>query len=49
MLDWLKRQPGIKLHENNASPEVSNVDEKNDETVSQNENKNISSDDSEKS
>lgn len=49
MLDWLKRQPGIKLPENNASPEVSNVDEKNDETVSQNENKNISSDDSEKS
>ena len=49
LLDWLKRQPGIKLPEDNASPEVSNVDEKNDETVSQNENKNISSDDSEKS
>lgn len=49
LLDWLKRQPGIKLPEDNTSPEVSNVDEENDETVSQNENKNISSDDSEKS
>ena len=48
LLDWLKRQPGIKLPEDNTSPEVSNVDEENDETVSQNENKNISSDDSEK-